>query len=154
PGGWLVHVHELKKGDLVEIYPSQFDFEFLSASAQRFEVTYNKDGKRQEPIKANRPYLIEQLDQFEYIWQVIRTNLSTSQIKHINGLIETKRIAWQISGENTVFEKFVYDIFCNAEWKNGIPAEINELIKSAVKGELRDILELYNTILKSGKGDE
>ena len=150
PKGWLVHVTELKKGDKVKVIPSRFDFEFLDTSSRRFEVSY-KNGKRRNQMKTERPYLLEELDDFKELWDVLWKGLARSQIKNVIELIETKRGEWLPEEGNEVFEKFVHDVLHNANWKNGMPEiELDKLEKAAVSGKLRDIVELYMDIIKDG----
>jgi len=147
PKGWLVHVKELKKGYKVKIASSRFDFEFLDTSSRRFEVSY-ENGKRRDTTKLERPYLLEEIDDFIRLWDTLSGGLARSQIKNVIGLIETKREEWLPEEGNDVFEKFVHDILHNANWKVGIPANIEELEKAAISGKLKDIVELNMDILK------
>ncbi len=149
PKGWLVHVTELKKGDKVKVTPSRFDFEFLDTSSRRFEVSY-ENGKRRGPTKRERPFLLEELDDFKELWDVFWKGLSRSQIKSLIELIETKREEWLPEKRNSVFKRFVYDVLHNANWKNEKPerGKLEKLEKAAVSGKLRDIVELYMNILK------
>ncbi len=153
PKGFLVHVSELKKGDAVKIEPSKFDFEFMDSASRRFEVTYDKNGKRCDSTKSQRPYLLDELDDFERIWKIISKKLATTQIKNIIGLIETKREEWNASKDDETFKRFVHDILRNANWKNGMPSNQDELAGLTVNGKLSDIIELYMDVLKV-KGDE
>lgn len=148
---WLVHVSELKKGDTVSILPSKFDFEFLDSASRRFEICYDGKGNRRDSLKALRPYLLEELDNFTDLWNVCSKNLSNTQIKNIITLIEKKREEWAVGEDTTVFETFIHDVLYNANWKNGKrpdDAKMGELKDAAKSGELRDILELYMNILK------
>jgi len=147
PKGWLVHVKELKKGYKVKIASSRFDFEFLDTSSRRFEVSY-ENGKRRDTTKSERPYLLEEIDDFIRLWDTLSGGLVRSQIKNVISLIETKREEWLPEEGNNVFEKFVHDILHNANWKDGIPANIEELEKAAISGKLKDIVELNMDILK------
>lgn len=147
PKGWLVHVKELKKDDILKISPSHLDFEFLDSAARRFEISY-KEGKRRGNRKSNRPYYLEELSDFENIQRILRENLKRTQIKNMLGLIETKREEWQNDMDVKTFEAFVHDVVYNANWINGGPEEINEIKKAAVSGKLNDIVELYMDILK------
>ena len=154
PEGWLVHVKELKKGDNVRITPSRFDFEFLDTASRRFEVSY-ENGKRRDPLKSGRPYVLEELTYFEKCWNTLFEGLARSQIKKVIGLIETKRDEWLIEEGEDVFKKVAHDVLHNANWKSGTPIEkINDLEKAAVSGELKDIVELYMYILKVREGEE
>ena len=150
---WLVHAKELAKGDQVYVTPSRFDFEFLDITARRFEVSY-ENGKRRTPAKRNRPYLLDDLERFAELWKML-CELSTSQIKALDGLIEAKRAAWeQGTGQKeycAVFKRFVRDALNNAGWpKDQRPTGENmeQLHHAALTGKLHDLLELYMEILK------
>ncbi|AKB42528.1 CRISPR-associated protein Csx11 [Methanosarcina vacuolata] len=148
---WLIHVSELKKGDMVSILPSKFDFEFLDSASRRFEICYNEKGYRRDSLKALRPYLLEELDNFTYLWDLCSKNLSNTQIKNVITLVEKKREEWAVGEDTTVFETFVHDVLYNANWNNGRrpdDAKMSELEDAAKSGKLRDILELYMNILK------
>lgn len=147
-GRWLVHVKELKKGDTVKITPSRFDFEFLDSASRRFEVSYDKNGIRRDITKPKRPYLLEELDDFERFWNILSEGLSRTQIKNVIGLIEAKREEWSPSERNDVFENYVHDVLHNANWKDGKPSELIEMENAAFSGKLRDVVELYMDILK------
>jgi hypothetical protein len=154
PEGWLVHVKELKKGDNVKITLSRFDFEFLDTASRRFEVSY-ENGKRRDPLKSERPYVLEELNYFEKCWTTLSKGLARSQIKNVIGLIETKRDEWLIEAGEDGFKKFVHDVLHNANWRSGTPIEqINDLEKAAVSGKLKDIVELYMYILKVREREE
>jgi hypothetical protein len=148
PRGSLVHVSELKKDDAIKIVQSMFDFEFLDSASRRFEISYDENGKRQDNTKANRPYLIDELDVFERVWKIISNNLATTQIKNIISLIETKREDWDASKDDETFCRFVREVLHNTNWKKGIPSNIDALVEMAVSGELRDIIEFYMDIMK------
>lgn len=157
PKGWLVHVSGLKKGDAVKVEPTKFDFEFMDSASRRFEVTYDENRKRRDFTKSQRPYLLEEIDDFERIWKIISKNLATTQIKNIIGLIETKRDEWKPFRNDEPFKRFAHDVLHNANWKNGIPLNLDELTRLAVSGEMRDIIELYMDIMKlrkSGNTDD
>lgn len=146
---WLIHAKELKKGDIVRICLSSFDFEFLDSASRRFEVSYDEEsGKRRDKIRSQRPYLLNELDDFERLWKTISEELSSSQIKKTIGLIETKREAWMLDVEDPVFKNFVHNAVQNANWIHGKPDNMIELERAALSGKLRDIVELYMDILK------
>lgn len=145
----LIHAKELKKGDMVKICLSRFDFEFLDSASRRFEVSYDEErGKRRDKIRGQRPYLLDELADFDRLWKLISEELSISQIKETVGLIETKREEWMLEADDPVFENFVHSVIQNANWENGKPTNIIEVEKAALSGKLRDIVELYMDILK------
>lgn len=147
-GRWLVHVKELEKDDTVSITPSRFDFEFLDSASRRFEVSYDKNRMRRDITKQKRPYLLEELDDFERFRNILSEGLSRTQIKNIIGLIEVKREGWPPSERNDVFKNYIHDVLHNANWKDGKPSELIEMENAAFSGKLRDVVELYMDILK------
>jgi hypothetical protein len=145
----LVHAKELKKGDRVRICLSRFDFEFLDSASRRFEVSYDDaSGKRRDKIRSQRPYLLDELGDFERFWKTISEKLSISQIKQFVGLIETKRDEWNPEAEDPVFKIFVHNVIQNANWMHGKPENVIEFEEAALSGKLRDIIEFYIEILK------
>lgn len=162
PDGWLVHASDIKDGDILRILPSTFDFEFLDSSSRRFEVYYDDEGKRQDKTKLLRPYFLEELDEFENIWRIINPkNLNTSQLKKIMYLLETKRDEWPVEDKENIpiFRNYASDVLKNAKWKQEKPEKENfdKIVNAAVTGKLKDIIELYMSILKiseNGKNDD
>jgi hypothetical protein len=130
----------------------------MDSASRRFEVAYDvKNGKRRDPLKSQRPYLLDELDDFERIFELISSNLATTQIKKVFGLIETKREEWKVSKDDETFNQFTRDVLGNANWKHGVPPNLDELTILAASGELRDIIELYMDIMKlekCGKKDD
>ncbi|TFH46870.1 MAG: CRISPR-associated protein Csx11 [ANME-2 cluster archaeon] len=153
-GRWLFLVNKLKKDYKVKITPSRFDFEFLDSASRRFEVSYNMEGKRRDIAKSERPYLLEELDDFERLWNILSEGMSRTQIKNIIGRIEAKPEESSPSERNNVVECFVHDVLHNANWKNGKPSEIGEMEYAAFRGKLRDVVELYMDILKTKDVDD
>lgn len=152
---WIVHAADLRPDETIYLWPSTFDFEFLDTTARRFDVSYGEDGRRRASAKRNRPYLLEDLEQFTRLWKLIATNLTTAQVKQLDGLIEAKREEWEQGTGNKnyckTFEQFVCDTLKNAGWKNNAKPkdnEMNALCHTAFTGELHDVLELYMEILK------
>ncbi len=153
---WLVHAKELCIGDRVYFTPSYFDFEFLDTNARRFEVSY-RDGKRRATYKRNRPYLLDDLERLTGLWERIADNLTTVQIKQLDGLIEAKRQQWkQGTGQKEygkTFKQFVHDVLANVGWKKRpCEGEMEKLELAALTGELHDVLELYMDVLKRKPG--
>ncbi len=150
---WLVHVNDLRDGDRVCVIPSHFDFEWLDTNARRFDVSYTTQGKRRAPDKHNRPYLLDDVERFECLWQLICENLTTSQVKQLDGLIEAKRQQWEqgtgsdLAQYDEVFKQFVCDALKNVKWKHE-PEDWHGLYHAALTGELHDVLQLYMGILK------
>jgi CRISPR-associated Csx11 family protein len=153
-----VHISNLQEGDTVSVMPSRLDFEFLDTASRRFEVSY-KGGKRRGTVHPARPYYLEQLDEIEELWTMLREGLATSQIDNLVGLIETKRMEWLADqqtrndqGKKAIFEEAVRQIIRSAEWKAKPDKE--KLVQAGVNGQLADVVELHMTILKEGGNDD
>ncbi|MGB4048597.1 MAG: hypothetical protein WBK17_00695, partial [Candidatus Methanoculleus thermohydrogenotrophicum] len=138
------------------VFPSTFDFEFLDVSSRRWEVDYDGQGRRRQKMKSTRPYLLEELDKFETIWESLAGSLTSSQIWKVVRAIETKRLEWPEGKEDETLQGFIHDVLRNAHWRGGahdgehpMPEEVATLVEeAAVSGMLRDVTELYMQILK------
>jgi len=159
-GKQWVHVQDLLEGDSVSFRPSRFDFEFLDTAARRFEVSYD-NGKRRGSQRPSRPYYLEQLKSFEWLWNRLSDKtcgLTTSQIHNLIGIIETKRIEWAIDQNDgstrETFVRFVSETLNDAEWKEHLNEDEMKLLRqAAVSGQLADVVELYIRILKKDGGE-
>jgi len=140
----------------VWVRPSRFDFEFLDTNARRYEIHYNKEGRRP---RRTRPFYLEDLDRLERLWKALKP-LNASQAHQVIYTIEATRERWfgrdngGRSLEDDVFRQFVADTLAGAAWPPGkpwrdIPAEWQEkLIRSGGCGELADLAEWHLEILK------
>lgn len=172
-GEHWVHVGELKKDDVVQFTPSTFDFEFLDTTARRFEVSYDDNGRRRGEDKRQRPYLLEQVEDIEAVWKLIKPKkqadkepaLSTTQIKALEALIQAKRAEWlkqpngQDSNAQHAFRQFCRDALATAGWRGKPWTKFSDdekqlLERAAVSSLLADALELHWTIAKEGDEKE
>lgn len=140
----------------VWVMPSRFDFEFLDTTGRRFEIYYDKDGRRP---RYTRPFYLDDLDRLDTLWDLMR-RLTTSQRRHMIQTIEATRETWygrdgdKQSQSDAVFRQFVADTLAGATWPKDQPwtsihAEWQEkLIAAGVSGELADLAELHMEILK------
>jgi hypothetical protein len=154
--GWVVHAADLRPGDTIYVWPSTFDFEFLDTAARRFEIHYDKTGRRP---RRTRPFYLEDLDRLETLWGYMK-RLSRTQRHQVIRTIEATREAWygqdNDGGSTTdqVFRQFVADTLGGGSWPKGQPwADIPQkwrerLIQTGVRGELADLAELHMEILK------
>lgn len=146
---WL-HVCNLQEGDAVHLMPSRIDFEFLDTAARRFEISYD-DGKRRGLTHPSRPYYLEQLEDFEKLWDILAKSnkLAISQIHNFVGIIEAKRMEWTTGQGERVFEQMVRDALYNANWEpRPSKDDFKRLEQAALSGQLADVVELYLRILK------
>jgi len=151
---WLVHAAELKAGDEIYFTPSTFDFEFLDVAGRRFEIYYDKDGRR--PDRPCRPYLLEDVARLKKIWNLIsdeEKGLTNTQINALLEVIEKRRKDWNvITNSDDTFQQFVYDAvregWRKEGWKNLSEEEKKTIKDSATSGMLADVVELYMKIMK------
>ncbi|MBI4673597.1 MAG: CRISPR-associated protein Csx11 [Chloroflexi bacterium] len=159
-GATWVHVSDLKENDVVSFTPSIFDFEFLDTTARRFEVSY-EGGQRRSADKRQRPYLLEEVEQIERVWELLKPpTLSTTQIKALDALIQAKRAEWlkQLNADESTearktFRQFCCDALATAGWRGKPWHKFSDgdrqlLERAAVRGMLSDALELHVTIGK------
>ncbi|NLH02468.1 MAG: CRISPR-associated protein Csx11, partial [Clostridiales bacterium] len=156
-GCMVVHAADLNPGERVYLWPSTFDFEFLDTNARRFELYYNKEGRRP---RGTKPFYLEDIDRFAVLWDEYLQHLSRTQCKQLVATIEDIREQWfgqdheGLSLSDEVFSRFVADVLAGAFWPqekqwNSIPEHWREeLVQAGVRGELTDLLELHLEILK------
>ncbi len=148
----LVHVEGLKKGDRVWFTPSMFDFEFLDTTVRRFEIYYDREGKRAS--RPSRPFYLQDIDRMERIWGEMK-KLSKTQRHQVVSTIEAARASWyegyDESLKDGVFRRFVRDTLAGAAWPckwgdmdGGVR---KELVDAGVSGMLTDTLELFMKIV-------
>ncbi len=150
---WLVHAGELKPGDHIYFTPATFDFVFMDNNRRRFDVIY-KNGRRVHPEHWSRPYLLDELQNIEEAWEILKNDIgSTSQILKMRDLIETRREEWYERPEDSLkdesFMEFCKAVVINARWKNKPErSKIEKLTQFAFDGTLKDAVEIYHSILK------
>jgi len=154
--GWLVHVAELKKDDMIFFTPATFDFQWLDSAGRRFEIAYDLQGQRL--ALSRRPYLLDELDSLNQIWGILKDHLSKNQIYNLRDIIEIKKEDWQVHAHDNVFRNFCHDALANAEWKNDkLPWEaegkdretwLAEWADYAAQGWLADVVELFLQTMK------
>lgn len=175
--GWLVHVEDLEKDDTIYFTPATFDWVWLDTNARRFEIAYDEQGQRRSPHLKRRPYLLDELEVLEQIWETFEAHLSRNQIHILRETIEAKRAQWGYpSPYDEGFRRFCHDLLAEVEWRRGaleaevpekrrerFPWEVEGLEKSewlekwagyAARGWLADAVELYWEILKGGRERE
>jgi len=145
--------------DMPLISDARFDFEFLDTTARRYEVHYAADHRRQALHKRHRPFALIELDQLAKIWKLLKEKkgkVTISQIRALQGLIETKRRVWNADDTDMTFVQFVHDVIRNADWQKGKPTdeEIEFLVHAAVSGMLSDVLEIHLSITKETELDQ
>ena len=154
----FIHAGRLKAGDAVHFIPAAFDVQWLGSAAQRFEIAYDAQGKRLaadgQPDSPRRPFLLDQLQEFERAWRAISGQLSVSQIYALRDTIEFKRREWpQIESDDT-FRQLCRAALKQAGWKQKLwEAEdafwtLEQWTDFAASGDLNAMLQIHLQILK------
>jgi hypothetical protein len=150
-------------GDVIYFTPSTVDFQWLDTSGRRFEIAYDDRGSRLGIPR--RPYLPNEFDNLQTIWDALSDHLTSTQIHALRNMIEAKREEWGISEkskwESETFRQFCRDAIANTEWKkhngkypwalgkNTTKREwLNKWEDYAVHGWLDDAIELHMQIMK------
>jgi len=169
---WLVHAGELKEGDLIYFTPATLDFQWLDSAGRRFEIAYDERGQRCG--LSRRPYLLDEIETLDEIWQTLSSHLTKNQIYILRDLIEVKREDWNVKSPKPikdVFWNFCWEALSNAQWTKGkkdnrkekLPWEaegkdrkewLDQWADYAVRGWITDAIELHLQIMKEEVQDE
>ncbi|MCX7682950.1 MAG: CRISPR-associated protein Csx11 [Anaerolineae bacterium] len=88
-GRWLVHVSDLKEGDLVEIIPSRLAYIWLEHTAKRFEF----DPERHLMLMDELPRMME-------MWGRLKeSGITITSLRSLQALLEAKGAAWGMNSE-------------------------------------------------------
>ncbi len=153
---WIVHVGDLKVGNVVYFTPATFDFIFLESSVQRHDVAYDGNGRRF--MDSRKPYLLDEIEELLEAWDILSHNLTSAQIYQLIELIETTREhwfdysgedLWESSKDDPAFKEFCWSVIANAEWKSKLRTDrMEKLVGWAASGLLTDAFTLYHRIMK------
>ena len=163
----LVHAEDLRPNDKIFFTPATFDWVWLDTNARRFEIAYDDRGQRLSPRFRQRPYLLDELEILEEIWETLKTHLHRNQIHILRETIEGKREGWGFpSPYDETFRRFCRDLLAEAEWHHdggkmpweseGLDREewLNRWADYSVRGWLSDAVELFSEIPRAGREQE
>ena len=175
---WLVHVSELRPGDVIYFTPATFDFIWLDHGGTRFEIAYKEQGQRRGSLR--QPYLLDEMKDLIACWNLLQKYLSVNQIHQVRDLIENKRTEWfpekgqpedesghkhkedegaqdkrspenfRASINDATFKAYCQAVIHNAEWRHRKEVEphLDRLTHWAITGLLADAVELFYHIMK------
>ncbi|MDI6798061.1 MAG: hypothetical protein QMD09_14025, partial [Desulfatibacillaceae bacterium] len=171
---WVVHVDHLHKGMELLLSTNTFDFEFLDSGERRFQVRY-KDGFRKSlPYNfSNKPYLLEEIDEFAKWWKRLtggeewfKIKLTESQVKQWEYNWTNTLANWDVDiAKNKSAQFKLWEAFVRAGLVESVPffrktlhdkqedlkcaaQRLEETVKAVTSGLLLDVFELYLHILK------
>lgn len=149
----------LSKGKKFVLYPGYFDFDLLLGTDDRYNIFY-KDKKRagkDYKLYSKRPYYFYQFVEMMDLWEILKNNISSSQINFIEEMFTNKLREWRnVSDANQeeVFTKFaeatIKDAF-SEKWNNLRIETQNFILNSAYNGLLLDTIILFNHTIKGGQ---
>jgi len=146
----------LSKGKAYALYPGYFDFELLSGNEDRYKLAYKDKKRAHEDYKlfSGRPYYLYQFKQMVDLREILRNNLSVTQINFIEQAITEKIKEWgkvEDFYKNDVFRKYALAILRDAfgdRWFK-LREETRFFIEnSAVNNLLLDTIVLFRHIIK------
>ncbi|HEX9926569.1 MAG TPA: hypothetical protein VGD99_28240 [Anaerolineae bacterium] len=164
---WLVHVADLRADDRVYFTPATLDFEWLDTTGRRFEIAYDENGRRRG--RFTRPYLLDELEALQMIWNTLSYHLTTNQIYILRDLVEARRLEWQVATNDPTFRQFCREAIANTGWLPGVAGEqshregnkpwevdgedkpvwLSRWADYAAHGWLNDVVELYLQVMKA-----
>jgi len=160
PAGDIVHVSELQAKDQLCIYPNRFDFLFLDTVARRFDVRLDEETNRRPhplfgPRHSPRPYLLEDLERMERVWQWCwPSGMTITRLHSIRDLLAARFEAWDLAEKERTaaewqsYEKLVAQVLRKEFSLYESSPEYKGLHQAMLDGLFFDCLELHLQILK------
>lgn len=148
----------ISKGQFYELYPGYFDFDLLSETNDRYKINYSKDSRSRMggdyTLLSARPLYFHQIAEIVELWEILKNNLSSSQLNFLEQVLMEKKKEWASVRDDEKSQ--VYRYFAEATLKEAfggkwveLSEETKDLLKRAANNDLLlDTLTLFNHILK------
>lgn len=148
----------ISKGQFYELYPGYFDFDLLSGTNDRYKINYSKDSRSRMggdyTLLSARPLYFHQIAEIVELWEILKNNLSSSQLNFLEQVLMEKKKEWANVRDDEKSQ--VYRYFAEATLKEAfggkwveLSEETKDLLKRAANNDLLlDTLTLFNHILK------
>jgi hypothetical protein len=152
----------LSNGKSYALYPGFFDFDLLLATTDRYNITYKGQKRTGEDYSyyLARPYYLYQVSQIIELWEILKNNLSSSQINYIEETLTGKLREWRDvndSNKECVFIKFVEatlrDAFAD-RWEKLRRETQDFIMNSALNGLLLDTVVFFRHLIKEKEAEE
>ncbi len=164
--GDVIHCNEVQPGDILEVYPNYYDYEFLDSNARRHDIKLDSGLRRKSSVAdfKSKPYLLDELPQkIAMLWDALNNdrhlkNLTDTTLRNLQTMWLTKYQEWHVSLDKKREEAYRQWIsIVETAFINELP-EIDEkhrrLIREMIEnGLFFDTLELYLGILKEKRGE-
>ena len=127
------------------IYPNTVDFEFLDTNTRRNDIYYgDKDKKRTNYLKNNRPYTWEEWKKFEIFKEIFDDESTKSKINNLITLIYSKLQDWNVENAKNLdsFKGLIVSAFINVlelDKHESIKKKILEIFSVESMKNIRDM---------------
>lgn len=141
--------------------PGRFDFDFMEATTDRYRLVYDEHGRSRPSINYGwltpRPYFTHEIEELRIIWDILTTNISSTQIHGIEQALISKLNGWRHEKDREkekVFRQFARAVIKNAfggeKWRK-LAQEQRFVLETGIdKGYLLDAIQLMNHVIKIG----
>lgn len=154
----LDDISQLSNGKIFYLYPGYFDFDLLSSNIDRYNINYRNGERANEDYRlfTARPYYQYEISKMLELWDILSSNISSSQINIIEELFTSKKAEWKNVNDkdkNDVFRKFSEMVLKDSFGKkwNLLREETKWfLLESSVNNLLLDTIILFKHTLKEG----
>ncbi len=149
-GYTLDDLEPISKGKPFALYPGYFDFELLRGTEDRHRIVYGIDKKRvggDFRLFSGRPYYLYQFNQMVDLWEILKNNLSSTQINFVEKALTEKIREWrdvEDPAKKCVFRNYAEAVLRDAfaESWDKLRAETRFFLLESVENKL-----LFDTIL-------
>lgn len=154
----LDDISQLSNGKIFYLYPGYFDFDLLSSNIDRYNINYRNGERANEDYRlfTARPYYQYEISKMLELWDILSSNISSSQINIIEELFTSKKAEWKNVNDkdkNDVFRKFSEMVLKDSFGKKwDLLSEETKwfLLESSVNNLLLDTIILFKHTLKEG----
>jgi hypothetical protein len=159
--GEAIHFSEVQAGDVLELYPNYYDFEFLDVSTRRYELTAGKNHRRAGALRlSTRPYFMEELlycksSAWTRLWKTLKDHGTTdTQLRNIEALLLSRFSDWCVGADQQSGEgRQLWKRFVQATLRNNYNTDVACLEEYILSGVFFDFLELKTRVLKARLSD-
>ena len=154
----LDDISQLSNGKIFYLYPGYFDFDLLSSNIDRYNINYRNGERANEDYRlfTARPYYQYEISKMLELWDILSSNISSSQINIIEELFTSKKAEWKNVNDkdkNDVFRNFFEMVLKDSFGKKwDLLSEETKcfLLESSVNNLLLDTIILFKHTLKEG----
>ncbi len=154
----LDDISELSNGKIFYLYPGYFDFDLLLGNTDRYNINYYNGKRANEDYRlfTARPYYQYKISKMLELWDILTSNISSSQINIIEELFTSKKAEWENvndNDKNAVFRKFYEMVLKDSfgkKWDFLREETKGFLLESSVNNLLLDTIILFKHTLKEG----